>query len=214
VADHTLLLRAGPERSVAATKTYTAQLTALAMLSAAVAGDSRRKDELASVPAHLAAALDVDADAMAAAAATLKDAGHGVVIGRGFNYATAFEIALKAKELAYFAVEPSRPSTSSRPIALIDPGFAAIVVNVDGAVSGRSGPSRDDRARRARSSVEHEFVGPGARAAALPAGVPEWALADRRGRSRPVAAFHLSRARLRSDQPAARRRSRGRRDPG
>ena len=39
VADHTLLLRAGPERSVAATKTYTAQLLTLAMLSAAIGDD-------------------------------------------------------------------------------------------------------------------------------------------------------------------------------
>ena len=56
VADHTLLLRAGPEVSVAATKTYTAQLLALAMLSAAASGDARREDELQAVPGQVAAA--------------------------------------------------------------------------------------------------------------------------------------------------------------
>src|SRR5512135_1629104 len=46
MADHTLLLRAGEERSIAATKTYTAQLLTLAMLSAALADDNRRWHEV------------------------------------------------------------------------------------------------------------------------------------------------------------------------
>jgi glucosamine--fructose-6-phosphate aminotransferase (isomerizing) len=207
VADHTLLLRAGPEKSVAATKTYTAQLMALAMLSAAVAGDSRRKDELASVPAHVAAALDVNADAMAAAAAALKDAGHGVVIGRGFNYATAFEISLKAKELAYFAVEPySAADFQHGPIALIDSGFAAIVVNVDGAVSREvEDLLRAMTERGARPVVLSNMKTSLALALAplaLPAGVPEWLSPIAAVVPGQLLAFHLSRARgFDPDQP-------------
>ena len=57
VADHTIVLRAGQERSIAATKTYTAQLTALAMLSTALAQNDEWRRELAEVPGYVAAAL-------------------------------------------------------------------------------------------------------------------------------------------------------------
>lgn len=179
VADHTLLLRAGPERSVAATKTYTSQLLSLAMLSAAATGDARRREELAAVPGHVAAALDVDAGAMAAAASALRDAGHGVVIGRGFNYATAFEISLKAKELAYFAVEPySAADFQHGPIALLDTGFAAIVVNVEGAVSEEVEELLGAMTRRGArpvvlSNIESSLA-LGFAPLRLPRGIPEW----------------------------------------
>ncbi len=207
VADHTLLLRAGPERSIAATKTYTAQLVALAMLSAAVADDALRKEELESVPAHVAKALDVNPDAMAAAAAALKDAGHGVVIGRGFNYATAFEIALKAKEVAYFAVEPySAADFQHGPIALIDSGFAAIIVNVDGAVSREvEDLLRTMTERGARPVVVSNVESSLALALAplaLPAGIPEWLSPIAAVVPGQLLAFHLSRARgFDPDQP-------------
>jgi glucosamine--fructose-6-phosphate aminotransferase (isomerizing) len=207
VADHTLLLRAGPERSVAATKTYTAQLLALAMLSAAVADDARRKDELTAVPDQVAAALGVDEGAMAAAAATLKDAGHGVVIGRGFNYATAFEVSLKAKELAYFAVEPySAADFQHGPIALLDSGFAAIVVNVEGAVSQEvEDLLRAMVARGAHPVVLSNLASSLALALAplaLPAGIPEWLSPIAAVVPGQLLAFHLSRARgFDPDQP-------------
>jgi len=207
VADHTLLLRAGPERSVAATKTYTAQLLALAMLSAALAGDARRKNELRSVPAHVAAALDVDAGAMAAAAATLKHAGHGVVIGRGFNYATAFEISLKAKELAYFAVEPySAADFQHGPIALLDTGFAAIVVNVAGAVSQEVEELlRAMAGRGVRPVVLSNLASSLALALApleLPTGIPEWLSPIAAVVPGQLLAVHLSRQRgFDPDQP-------------
>jgi len=106
VADHTIVLRAGQERSIAATKTYTAQLAALAMFSTALAQNKEWRQELARVPEFVADALRAGDEAIVIAAGALKNAGHGVVLGRGFNFATAFEIALKAKELACVAVEP------------------------------------------------------------------------------------------------------------
>jgi glucosamine--fructose-6-phosphate aminotransferase (isomerizing) len=178
-ADHTLLLRAGAERSVAATKTYTAQLLLLAMLSAGLAADDARRRQVTRVPAWVAQALEVDPGAVAAASAVLKDAGHGVVIGRGFNYATAFEISLKAKELAYVAVEPySAADFQHGPIALLDTGFAAIVVNVAGAVSEEVERLLGAMAARgARPVVLSNLETSLSLAAApvrLPAEVPEW----------------------------------------
>src|SRR5450759_471861 len=193
VADHTLLLRAGPERSVAATKTYTAQLLALAMLSAAVGDDSRRREELQAVPSHVAAAL--------------ADAGHGVVTGRGFNYATAFEISLKAKELAYVAVEPySAADFQHGPIALIDTGFAAIVVNMAGAVSQEVEELlRAITARGARPVVLSNLDSSLSLALAplrLPAGIPEWLSPIAAVVPGQLLAFHLSRHRgFDPDQP-------------
>ena len=200
VADHTLLLRAGPERSVAATKSYTAQLLSLAMLSVAVSGDARRRDELQAVPDHVAAALGASETAVAQAAATLEGAGHGVAIGRGFNYATAFEIALKAKELAYFALEPySAADFQHGPVALIESGFGAIVVNVQGAVSAEvEDVLRAMAERGVRPVVLSNLDSSLALASAplrLPAGIPEWLSPIAAVIPGQLLAFHLSRLR-------------------
>lgn len=207
VADHTLLLRAGPERSVAATKTYTAQLLTLAMLSAALGDDDLRRRQVAEVPGQVARGLEVEPAAIEAATALLKDAGHGVVIGRGFNYATAFEISLKAKELAYVAVEPySAADFQHGPIALVETGFAAIVVNLAGAVT----PELDDllrtMTRRGARPVVISNVRSSLEAAAaalpLPADLPEWLSPVTAVVPGQLLAFHLSRARgFDADQP-------------
>jgi glutamine---fructose-6-phosphate transaminase (isomerizing) len=207
VADHTLLLRAGEERSVAATKTYTAQLLTLAMLSAALADDARRREQLGEVASHVERVLQTAPGAVETAAALLKDAGHGVVIGRGFNYATAFEISLKAKELAYVAVEPySAADFQHGPIALVETGFAAIVVNVAGAVSGEvEDLLRTMVARGARPVVVSNVASSLALASApleLPAGLPEWLSPIAAVVPGQLLAFHLSRARgFDADQP-------------
>jgi len=207
VADHTIVLRAGQERSIAATKTYTAQLTALAMLSTAIAQDGEWKRQLADVPGFVAAAHDVDRGAVLAAAATLKDAGHGVVLGRGFNFATAFEAALKAKELAYVAVEPySSADFQHGPIALIDTGFAAVVINAAGAVSGEvEDLLRAICERGARPVVISNLPSSLALAAApipIPAGMPEWLSPIAAIVPGQLLAFHLSRLRgFDPDQP-------------
>jgi glucosamine--fructose-6-phosphate aminotransferase (isomerizing) len=207
VADHTIVLRAGKERSIAATKTYTAQLTALAMLSTAIARDDGWWRELAEVPSFVAAAHAVDREAVLAAAAALKDAGHGVVLGRGFNFATAFEAALKAKELAYVAVEPySSADFQHGPIALIDTGFAAIVINAAGAVSGEVEELlRTIRERGARPVVISNVPSSLALAAApipIPSGMPEWLSPIAAIVPGQLLAFHLSRLRgFDPDQP-------------
>ena len=207
VADHTLLLRAGKERSIAATKTYTAQLLAIAMLSAALGDDEGRRKEVAQVPAQVARALEIDRAAIQAAAELLKDAGHGVVIGRGFNYATAFEVALKAKELAYVAVEPySSADFQHGPIALVEIGFDAIVINVEGRVSQEVDELlRTMKGRGASPVVLSNVASSLAQASAplpLPAGMPEWLSPISAVVPGQLLAFHLSRARgYEPDQP-------------
>src|SRR5438105_10387614 len=100
-ADMSLSIEAGPEKAVAATKTYTAELLALAALSVALAG-SRESDltALMRVPAAVQSALALEAEAQRIAEERAGLA-HCVVLGRGYNYATAQEWALKLKELAY-----------------------------------------------------------------------------------------------------------------
>lgn len=199
-ADHAILLRAGEERSVAATKTYTAQLMALAMLSTALDGDASRRRELEAVPGHVAGALAANEEAIAGAAAALKDAGHGVVIGRGFNYATAFEVALKAKELAYVAVEPySAADFLHGPVALVETGFAAIVINVEGAVADEVDDLLAEMTGRgARPVVISNRLSSLARATApipLPGSMPEWVSPMAAIVPGQILAFHLSRIR-------------------
>ena len=199
-AEHAIVLRAGQERSIAATKTYTAQLAALAMLSAALSGNGEWRQQLARLPGHVAAAHAVDREAVVAAAAALKDAGHGVVLGRGFNFATAFEAALKAKELAYVAVEPySSADFQHGPIALIDTGFAAVVINAAGAVSSEvEDLLRTIRERGARPVVISNVPSSLELAAApipIPADVPEWLSPIAAIVPGQLLAFHLSRLR-------------------
>jgi len=207
VADHTIVLRAGQEQSIAATKTYTAQLAALAMFSTALAQHKEWRRELALVPGFVADTLRVGHEAIVAAAGALKNAGHGVVLGRGFNFATAFEIALKAKELAYVAVEPySSADFQHGPIALIDTGFAAIVVNATGAVSGEvEDLLRTITTRGARPVVisnEPSSLALAAAPIALPAGMPEWLSPIAAIVPAQLLAFHLSRLRgFDPDQP-------------
>lgn len=135
-AEHHLFLHAGAERSVAATKTYTAQLTALALLSAAWSDEGRA--ETASLPEAMAQTLRSAAQAETAARRlATTHSPRCVVLGRGFNFSTAFETALKIKELAYVAAEPySSADFQHGPIAMIEPGFPAVVVAVGATVRG------------------------------------------------------------------------------
>src|SRR4051795_8972420 len=89
-AGHSLLLHAGAERSVAATKTYTASLGLLAALVSAICGDRARRFELQAMPEAMARqlALTAEVDDIAEVAAGWERL---AVIGRGADYGTAFE---------------------------------------------------------------------------------------------------------------------------
>jgi len=133
-ADHVLPLGTGKERSVAATKTYTAQLAALALLAVQLAGDGERLASLRSMPEAVKKTLAME-EPISLAAQRYAYATECVVLGRGYNYATAFEIALKLKELTYVVAEPySSADFRHGPVAIVERGFPAVVVAPQGAV--------------------------------------------------------------------------------
>ena len=178
-ADRTIDLRAGPELAIAATKTYTTQLLAIAALSAALSGDPGDQAALAEIPGTLGRALAVEPDIerIAAAQASVDRA---VVLARGFEYATAREWALKLKELARVFADPySSAEFQHGPLTLVDAGVPVLAIV-------RAGPPEADLVallRRLREDLEAELMvvsdRPGALGLAtwpvtLPSGTPEW----------------------------------------
>lgn len=135
VADLVFDIQAGEEKAVAATKTYTAELMALAMISVALNGEQTISwQQLAQLPAWVETVLEQDGE-IARLAERYRYMNHCIVIGRGFNYATAFEWALKLKELTYIIAEPySSADLLHGPIAMVEDGFPVLVVAPDGMV--------------------------------------------------------------------------------
>ena len=131
-SDYVIPVHAGEERAVAATKTYTAQLMALALLSCGLDPDPERLETLRQVPLTVERVLDGEA-AIAEAVERYRYLETCFVLGRGYNYATAFEIALKLKELNHLIAEPySSADFMHGPIAVIGTGFPVLVVAVSG----------------------------------------------------------------------------------
>lgn len=130
-ADHLIELAAGEERSVPASKTYTASLLALAMLSHALDPDPAFATALAAVPVALERALALEPELDEAGAGLL--AGRLAVLGRGFNLATAQEVALKVMETCYLVAESrSVADFLHGPIAIVEPGFPALLIEAAG----------------------------------------------------------------------------------
>lgn len=133
-ADHVLDISAGVEKAVAATKTYTTSLMAISMLSAALAEDDEMLAALQHVPTYIEEMLALD-ESIAQAAERYRYMTQCVVLGRGFNYATAFEWSLKLKELTYVVAEPYSPADFQHgPIAIVERGFPVLAVAPQGAV--------------------------------------------------------------------------------
>jgi glucosamine--fructose-6-phosphate aminotransferase (isomerizing) len=126
---------AGPEKAVAATKTYTAQLTAIAMLSAALSGNAEQRDWIKELPEMVGDTLTLD-ESIKDAANRYRYMTKCVVLGRGFNYATAYEWSLKLKELAYVLAEPySSADFQHGPVALASQGFPIFAIVPGGEIS-------------------------------------------------------------------------------
>jgi len=133
-AQHHLPLLAEEELSVAATKTYTAQLTVVAMLATLLADDDTMLNTLKSLPKFTNDTLKLT-ETIPDWADRYRYMDRFIVLGRGFNYATAFEISLKVKELTYISSEGfSEADFRHGPIAVVNSGFPVMVVAPQGKV--------------------------------------------------------------------------------
>ncbi len=127
-ANVTLLLHAGRERGIAATKTYTAQLCLLSLLVAALEGDRSFADRHRALPDLVAEALRTE-PRIRAIATRYRGMVRCIVTSRGYNFATAREAALKLKETGYIAAEAlSSADLLHGPIALVGRRFPVILI--------------------------------------------------------------------------------------
>jgi glucosamine--fructose-6-phosphate aminotransferase (isomerizing) len=131
IAEHVFLVHAGREQSVAATKTYTGQLLMLYLLAYAL-GANISLDDLARLPEWASGALELEPD-IARSAERYRFMNHAVVVGRGLNYANAFEFALKLMETCYVIAERfSSADFLHGPIAMVGASFPAFLFTPSG----------------------------------------------------------------------------------
>lgn len=228
-AEFSIDVSAGPERAVAATKTYTGELLAVAALASAYwprdgqpetrggapdpslaadapptgepLGGSRdaRMAALAQVPGALDEVLGAEPDAERIAGER-RDMDQCIVLGRGFEYATAREWALKLKELAQVGADPySPPDFEHGPLALVEPGYPVLAV----APSGHAAPDVDALLARLRTDFDVDLVvisdDPqtrrlGRASMVLPSGIAEWLTPIVSIVPAQLFAYHLTRA--------------------
>lgn len=177
-ADHVVELHAERERSVAATKTYTAQLAVMMLFAAALSGDKQRLVEIQQLPDAMAKTLEGTAT-LAQRAERYRYMEECVVIGRGYNYATAFELGLKLKELTYvMASSYSSADFRHGPIATIDSGMPVFLVAPQDATYGDMLELAKDLKKREAElliiSEEQQILDLATTQLPLPAAVPEW----------------------------------------
>ncbi len=178
-SDFVIDIHAGAEKAVAATKTYTAELMALAMLSVALGDDNKREAELNRVPAWAEQILRLD-DHINTIAQRYRYMERCVVLGRGFNYSTAFEWSLKLKELTYVVAEPySSADFQHGPIAMVESDFPVMAVAPGGKVfdslmSMLTGLRNDHNAELLIISDQQAALNIAQSSIQLPSGIPEW----------------------------------------
>ncbi len=126
LADETFLVRAGKEKSVAATKTYTGQQTCFYLLAHAL-GASLSLEDLKRIPEWASSALELEAE-IRERAERYCFMRHAVCVGRGLNYSNSFEFALKLMETCYVVAERfSSADLLHGPIAMLERSFPAFL---------------------------------------------------------------------------------------
>ncbi len=122
LAEHVFLVRAGKEKSVAATKTYTGQVLCMYLLAYALGADLD-VDDFRRIPEWVAQSLTLEPE-ITERAERYRFMDHAVVSGRGLNYANAFEFALKLMETCYVVAERfSSADFQHGPIAMVGQSF-------------------------------------------------------------------------------------------
>lgn len=177
-ADYVIPLHAAPETAVAATKSYTASLASLALISGMFANNQDHLHDLERIPALMELTFDAQQDAMRHVERYVFME-HCAVLGRGYNYSTTFEVALKIKELNRIVAEPySSADFRHGPIATVSSGFPVMLVAPRGAISE---DIADLVARLKRLQAElivisddQALLRQANLALPIPEGIPEW----------------------------------------
>jgi len=126
IADETFSVRAGKQRSVAATKTYTGQLLVLYLLASAL-GSKISFDDISEIADHAREALHL-APEIQGMVERYRYMRQSAVVARGVNYANAFELSLKLMETCYVVAERfSSADFLHGPIAMIERDFPVIL---------------------------------------------------------------------------------------
>ncbi|WND04075.1 SIS domain-containing protein [Temperatibacter marinus] len=148
LADHFIPLYAGPEKSVAATKSYIASLSALYQFGAYYSGDDALIKACDDLPDQLSASAALD---WAGAEKALQKASNFFVIGRGTSLGIAQEAALKFKETSGLHAEAySAAEVKHGPMAIVNEGFPILAF------------TQDDETRESVDNVIEDFLSRGA----------------------------------------------------
>lgn len=132
LADETLLIRAGRERSVAATKTYTGQMLLFYLLAESLGG---RKLGIEAIPELTFKSLET-AETIRGYVERYAFMEQCVVVGRGLNYGNAYELALKLMETCYVVAERfSSADFFHGPLAIVERRFPVLMFAPEGAVT-------------------------------------------------------------------------------
>jgi glucosamine--fructose-6-phosphate aminotransferase (isomerizing) len=174
VADYHLPLNCGEEISVAATKTYTAELAAIAMLVDTL----KPQSGLAQLPSWVRETLSLSQE-IEGWIQRYRYAEKIATVGRGYNYSTTYEISLKIKELCYITGEEySEADFRHGPIAIVQEGFPVIAI----APLGKTLPLMNEllgqlvqkRAERLVITNDEQAKALATYAMRLPKELPEW----------------------------------------
>ncbi|MCX7926164.1 MAG: SIS domain-containing protein [Fimbriimonadales bacterium] len=205
-AHYTLMLRAGVERSVAATKTYTGTLGVIYLLSEALNNNPRAPQQLHQAAAFVEQVLHCE-PYIKEVVDRYRHMRECVALARGLNQATAQETALKLIETCYVMCKAySVADFMHGPFALIEPGFPCLLFAPDGATfsTALEGASklRTGGAETIIFASDKEILNLARTPIPMPAGIPEplspivYAVAGQ------LFAYHLALTRdLNPDQP-------------
>jgi len=185
-AEYVIDVQAGEERAIAATKSYTAQLMALAMFSIALQyaespniSIEERKATLEHVADWQQECLKLN-EQIERITQRYRYMEQCVVLGRGYNYASAYEWSLKLKELSYVSAEPySSADFLHGPVAIVERGFPIFAIAPSGVVF----PNLLELLKRLQQEQHAEVLTISDDVQALeladipiplPSGIPEW----------------------------------------
>lgn len=128
LADHVIYTRAGPEIGVAATKTYLSQLICIYLLVAHLAEDNELLEKIHSIQ-KISEKLLERKEEIKKIAKKYKNSRDFFYIGKGYNYPTALEGALKLKEITYIHAEAyAAGELKHGPLALIEDGMPVVAI--------------------------------------------------------------------------------------